>query len=134
MTELLELFEANAQAAGFQIHHDSIPELQEAGVSKAAYGLADTGSVVLVASPDEPRARSLLPPVHVSVLTRDRVLPGLEALFAEVGDALPSALAIVTGPSCSADVEFVLAPGVHGPAEVHIVLVDPDRPDHEFRR
>jgi L-lactate dehydrogenase complex protein LldG len=80
--------------------------------------------VVLAASPEEPRARSLLPFVHVSLLREDRILPGLEELFEAVGGDLPSALAIVTGPSRSADIEQMLVVGVHGPGEVHVVLVD----------
>ena len=75
--------------------------------------------------PDEPRARSLLPDVHVTLLAEDRILPGLDELFAAVGDDLPSALAIVTGPSRSADIEQKLAVGVHGPGEVHVVLMPP---------
>src|SRR2546430_2465491 len=75
-------------------------------------------------SPQEPRARSVLPFVHVSLLREDRILPGLEELFEAVGSSLPSALAIVTGPSSSADIEQTLVVGVHGPGEVHVVLVD----------
>ena len=75
------------------------------------------------AAPEEPRARSLLPEVHVTLLREDLILPGLAELFAALGDELPSALAIVTGPSRSADIEQKLAIGVHGPGEVHVVIV-----------
>jgi L-lactate dehydrogenase complex protein LldG len=120
---LVEQFAGNAEAVGFRVHHGEPPSIEGAGVSEAIYGLADTGSVVLAASPDEPRARSLLPDVHVTLLRVDLILPGLDELFAALGDDLPSALAIVTGPSRSADIEQKLAVGVHGPGEVHVVLV-----------
>jgi L-lactate dehydrogenase complex protein LldG len=123
MTELRDRFAENAAAAGFHVHRGAAPEIPGAGVSEALYGLADTGSVVLAASPEEPRARSLLPFVHVSLLREDRILPGLEELFERVGADLPSALAIVTGPSRSADIEQRLVVGVHGPGEVHVVLL-----------
>ena len=120
---LAEEFAGNAAAAGFTVHRDVPPQIEGAGVSEAIYGLADTGSVVLAASPGEPRANSLLPAVHVTLLREDRILAGLEELFAAVGGALPSALAIVTGPSRSADIEQRLTVGVHGPREVHVVLL-----------
>jgi L-lactate dehydrogenase complex protein LldG len=124
MTELVERFAENAARAGFHVHRGAAPELPDAGVSEAVYGLADTGSVVLAASPEEPRARSLLPFVHVSLMREDRILPGLAELFEAIGGALPSALAVVTGPSRSADIEQTLVVGVHGPGEVHVVLLD----------
>ena len=120
---LVERFVVRAQEAGFIVHEDEAPAIEGAGVSRALCGLADTGSVVLAAGPDEPRARSLLPPVHVSLLERDRILPGLAELFTAVRDELPSALAIVTGPSRSADIAQTLVVGVHGPGEVHVVLL-----------
>ena len=123
---LVERFVANAETAGFHVHRGSPPDVRGAGVSRASYGLADTGSVVLAASPEEPRSRHLLPDVHVSLLREDRILPGLAELFATVGGELPSALAIVTGPSRSADIEQRLVVGVHGPAEVHVVLLPPE--------
>jgi len=122
---LVEEFARNAEISGFQVHRGTVPELEGAEISAALYGLAETGSVVLAASPDEPRARSLLPWVHVTTLRPERILPGLDELFAAVGADLPSALAIVTGPSRSADIEQHLAVGVHGPGEVHVVLLDP---------
>jgi L-lactate dehydrogenase complex protein LldG len=121
--ELVEAFVRSAEVAGFRVHRHDIPAIDGAGISSALYGLADTGSVVLAASPEEPRARSLLPDVHVSLLREDRVLPGLDELFARVGGSLPSSLAIVSGPSRSADIEQRLTVGVHGPGEVHVVLL-----------
>ena len=127
---LLDQFAFAAEASGARVHRGADPAEvvagrppEEVGVSRAAYGLADTGSVVLLAAPDEPRSRSLLPPVHVAVLAVDDLLPGLPELFAELGPDLPSSVAIVTGPSRSADIEQQLTIGVHGPGEVHVVLV-----------
>jgi len=120
---LVEEFVANAEAVGCHVYRGTGPDIEGAGVSTALYGLADTGSVVLAAAPDEPRSRSLLPDVHVTMLAEDRILPGLDELFATLGADLPSALAIVTGPSRSADIEQKLAVGVHGPREVHVVLL-----------
>ena len=119
---LADDFARNAEIAGFVVHRGEAPEIVGAGVSRAAWALADTGSVVLAASPDEPRAASLLPDVHVTLVSEDVILAGLDELFAAVGDDLPSSLAIVTGPSRSADIEQLLTVGVHGPGEVHVVL------------
>lgn len=123
MSELVALYREQASANGFHVHDDVVPKIAGAGVSRAVYALADTGSVVLAASPDEPRTASLLPSSHVTIVRRDRILGSLQELF-EIGDDLPSSLAIVSGPSRSMDIELVLALGVHGPAEVHVVLVD----------
>jgi len=119
---LVDTFLRNAGAAGFTVHRGDPPTLQGAGVSEAVYGLADTGSVVIAASPEEPRANSLLPDVHITLLAEDRILAGLQELFTAVGASLPSSLAIVTGPSRSADIEQTLTIGVHGPGEVHVVV------------
>jgi L-lactate utilization protein LutC len=119
---LIEEFAANAESAGFIVHHEEVPQIEGAGVSRAQYALADTGSVVLAASSDEPRAASLLPGVHVTLVHGSSILGGLEELFEAVGEDLPSSLAIVTGPSRSADIEQKLTVGVHGPGEVHVVI------------
>jgi len=126
MTEraaLVELFAANLKRNGFRVHYRVVPDFEGATVSEALYALADPGSVVIAASPEEPRARSLLPEIHVTVVTEDRVLHDLAELLARVAPDLPSSLAIVSGPSRSADIEQVLALGVHGPREEHVVIM-----------
>jgi L-lactate dehydrogenase complex protein LldG len=122
LSDLVETFARNAAAAGFAVHRGDPPALPDAPRSRAVYGVASTGSVVLAASPEEPRSRHLLSEVHVSLLREDAIVPDLAALFAALDGRLPSALAIVTGPSRSADIEQRLVVGVHGPGEVHVVL------------
>jgi L-lactate dehydrogenase complex protein LldG len=119
---VIEQFAERAAAAGFVVHRDEIPQLEGAEISHAAYALADTGSVVLLSS-DEPRDRSLLPWTHVTVVREETILAGLDELFDALGADLPSSVAIVTGPSRSADIEQKLAVGVHGPGEVHVVIM-----------
>jgi L-lactate dehydrogenase complex protein LldG len=95
------------------------------GITSASYGLADTGTLAMLASEQEARLVSLLPPVHVALLPRERLLSGLDELFTLVPkpSASSSSLVLITGPSRTADIEQILVRGVHGPGEVHVVLV-----------
>jgi L-lactate dehydrogenase complex protein LldG len=123
--DLIELFAANCARNGMTVHRGEPPAIPGASVSRARYGLADPGSVVVFAGPEEPRARSLLPDVHVAVVEPDDILPDLPALLRAVRGELPSSLAIISGPSRSADIEMTLAIGVHGPCEQHVVIRSP---------
>jgi len=100
----------------------------EAGVSGVDYLVAETGSIALLSRPDQPRSLSLLPPVHVAVADRRQLLPDLFDLFEErlwaEKRGMPSCLSLITGPSKTGDIELRLVTGVHGPGEVHVVLID----------
>jgi L-lactate dehydrogenase complex protein LldG len=124
----IELLAANLKRQGFSVHYRIVPDIPDATISHAVYALADPGSVVIAASLEEPRARSLLPEIHITIVPEDRVLADLPELLGRVGADLPSSLAIVSGPSRSADIEQVLALGVHGPREEHVVIVPPGSP------
>jgi L-lactate dehydrogenase complex protein LldG len=97
----------------------------DAGITSAAYGLADTGSLVMFSSVEEARMISLLPPLHVAVLAKDLILTGLDELFSKhplPGEAA-SSMVLITGPSRTADIEQLLIRGVHGPGELHVIVV-----------
>ncbi|MBI1915647.1 MAG: lactate utilization protein [Planctomycetes bacterium] len=100
----------------------------DAGISGVAYLIAETGTLVVESSPAEPRSLSLLPPLHIVVAGRDQILPDLFDLFAPGRRpderSLPSCLSLITGPSKTGDIELRLVTGVHGPGEVHVVLID----------
>jgi L-lactate dehydrogenase complex protein LldG len=95
------------------------------GITSADYALADTGTLVMIASPREARLVSLLPPAHIAVVPAGRLLTGLDELFSVVPDPaqLTSTMVLITGPSRTADIEQILVRGVHGPGELHVVIV-----------
>jgi L-lactate utilization protein LutC len=95
------------------------------GISSADYALADTGSLVMISSPREARMISLLPPTHIAVVPRDRLLTGLDELYTLVPKPadISSSMVLITGPSRTADIEQFLVRGVHGPGTIHVVLV-----------
>ena len=98
------------------------------GVTGVDYAVAETGSAVIVARPGIARLASLLPPVHVAVVTSGQVLPGLDELFLLRRREMLRGpgrdyVNVISGPSRSADIEYTLVTGVHGPGEVHLVLV-----------
>jgi L-lactate utilization protein LutC len=95
------------------------------GITSADYALADTGTLVMLASPQEARLISLLPPVHIAVVASARVLTSLDELLALLPRPAEqtSSMVLITGPSRTADIEQILVRGVHGPGEIHVVVV-----------
>jgi hypothetical protein len=95
------------------------------GITSADYALADTGSLVMIASPREARLVSLLPPAHIAVVPRDRILTGLDELFSILPNPadVTSSMVLITGPSRTADIEQILVRGVHGPGQITVVVV-----------
>ncbi|WP_029006703.1 LutC/YkgG family protein [Azospirillum halopraeferens] len=103
---------------------DDLVHEADAAVTGTLGGIAETGSLILWPTPEEPRLMSLLPPVHVALLARSAIRDTLAATAAEEGWAgrMPTNLLLVSGPSKTADIEQTLAFGVHGPKEL-VVLV-----------
>jgi L-lactate dehydrogenase complex protein LldG len=98
----------------------------DVGITSADYALADTGTLVLLSTSQEPRLISLLPPAHIAVLPAGRLLTGLDELFSVLPDpaASASSMVLITGPSRTADIEQILVRGVHGPGQLTVVLVN----------
>lgn len=99
----------------------------DAGVTCAQWGIAETGTLVLLSASEQNRVASLLPAVHVAVLPESRLLGTLGDVFAALRDTngAPTSRTItfVTGPSRTADIELTLVVGVHGPKALHVLLL-----------
>lgn len=94
------------------------------GISQMSWGLANTGTMVQDATAIDQRLVSTLPEIHIAFLPTTAILPDLGALFTRIGPDQAAYIALVTGPSRTADIERVLTIGVHGPERLVIVCVD----------
>jgi len=97
-----------------------------AGFTDTVGGVAETGGLLLMPGPDEPRLLSLVPPIHIALLRastlHDTLWSAVKALG--WGRALPPNALMISGPSKTADIEQTLAYGVHGPKRLIVILVD----------
>jgi L-lactate dehydrogenase complex protein LldG len=96
------------------------------GITSADFALSDTGSLVMISSREEARLVSLLPPAHIAVVPASKLLTGLDELFSILPRPAEqtSSMVLITGPSRTADIEQILVRGVHGPGEIHVVVVE----------
>jgi L-lactate dehydrogenase complex protein LldG len=103
--------------------HDA--EVGLTGVDAAA---ATTGTLIVSTAPGKGRIPTILPPVHIAVITLDQIVPRLEDwVAAERADGLTKMrgsanVAFITGPSRTGDIEMSLILGVHGPGIVQVIV------------
>lgn len=104
-------------------------------VSGADYAIAETGTLAMVAGPHNPRSATLLPPVHVAILDPACIAPTMLDLIARFkadhlhgGRLDVSGVTFISGPSRTGDIEQTLSVGVHGPGEVHVILLQRSLP------
>ena len=100
----------------------------DAGVTDVQAAIAETGTLVCWSGPGRGRGLSLVPPLHIAIVRASDIVPDLIDYLtrhaAHGPQDLPSSIVFITGPSKTADIEGVLITGVHGPREVHIILID----------
>ena len=102
-------------------------------ISGADAAIAESGTILVMSGPGRGRLASLLPPVHLAILPAAwivRTLPEafvlLEARWGRNVVHARSNITLITGPSRTADIEQSMTLGVHGPKEIHVVVVGAD--------
>lgn len=96
------------------------------GITGCFCAVAETGTLLMLSSPQHPKKTALLPETHVAVVSTSRMVATMEAAFAllraERGE-LPRATWFVSGASRTADIEMTLVIGAHGPYRAHVILI-----------
>lgn len=107
----------------------AVPELfsHDVGVTLAQAAIAETGTLILELEKERNRLISLLPPVHIAVVRSDDICPtigdALRMLHGNNPKQMSRAISFITGPSRTADIELTLTVGVHGPKELHVIVI-----------
>ncbi|HDI47203.1 MAG TPA: lactate utilization protein [Candidatus Methanomethylia archaeon] len=107
----------------------------EVGVSGANVIAADTGTIFILENEGNARFVTNAPPVHVCIAGFEKVVPSIRDAFNVVrllppyatGIMMAGYVSMITGPSKTADIEKTVAYGVHGPKELHVILLDNGR-------
>ncbi len=105
------------------------------GISGANLAVAESGTLVIISNEGNARLATSLPPVHIALVTTEKFVETLEQAItlikvlipASSGLKLTSYLSFITGPSRTTDIEKELVTGVHGPQELHVIILDNGR-------
>lgn len=124
----LERFRKGCHSRGIDLISSRLrghPAGIDIGFTIVDFGIADTGTLVLDCANEDLRLATMISEIHIAVLPLSRLSRSAEDLTRELQDrmsATPSYIAFITGASRTADIERVLALGVHGPLELHVLL------------
>ncbi len=114
---------------GELLEHASASALfaSDLGLSEAQWGVAETGTLILESDRERHRLVSLVPPVHIALLQahqiRETLAEALKLVSENGEEALSRAVTFITGASRTSDIELTLAIGVHGPTQLHVIII-----------
>jgi len=97
----------------------------ETGVTAARFGIAEYGTVAIQSRPGGDEPVSLYPERHVAVLRERDLLADIPEAMERLESAFASGVdsaVFATGISATGDMGDIVE-GVHGPLEVHVILV-----------
>ena len=96
----------------------------DAGITGVNAALAETGTIVVSSGSGRSRLVALLPPVHIAMVPTSSLTADLFTWTAARGSAMPASITLISGPSKTADIEQVMAIGVHGPKRLIVILYE----------
>jgi len=112
----------NLQEQGITIYNDAQPQIR-VGITGAAAGIAETGTLVVTSGKGKPQSTSLLPQIHLAILPEAAIQKDLAEVLKLRKVREASAVSLISGPSKTADIEMTLTVGVHGPGEVYVLCI-----------
>nr|WP_287410564.1 lactate utilization protein [Pseudodesulfovibrio sp.] len=129
-SDLYETLAAKSKKSGFDCIDSGMRKHLagiDIGFTIAEYGIADTGTLMVDCPSEELRLATMVSEYHVCVVPKSKIRAntyGVEKMMLTRMKKTPNYLAFITGASRTADIERVLALGVHGPLELHILILE----------
>ncbi len=120
----------SAQMYNPEDNKNGLEILKEAdvGVTTADYGVAETGCLVEIAYPESTKLLSSLSRVNIVLLKATSILGKLQELAPILRAILSKedkpTITLISGPSRTSDIEMKSVLGVHGPHEVHALILE----------
>lgn len=100
----------------------------DVGLSTAVLGIAGSGTCLVNTDNEDARLAGMIAEISVILLRKSAIYPDLPSIAQRLRERMNEAPAtyttLITGPSRTADIERVAAVGVHGPLELHIILLE----------
>ncbi len=96
----------------------------DAGITGAELLLAETGTLVLTSGRGKSRLVSLLPPLHIALVSTSRLAPDIFTWADGLQSPWPANTILISGPSKTGDIEQTLSVGVHGPKKLAVILYE----------
>jgi len=149
---LSRLFRRKIPADAHEIVQTARKELRrffleaDVGISGANLAVAESGTLAIVSNEGNARLVTSLPPVHIALISTEKFVETMEQatiliktlITASSGMKMTSYVSFITGTSRTTDIEKELITGVHGPQEVHIIILDNGRlqvrEDKDFKK
>jgi len=113
---------------GFPVRMGNVLADGDTLVSECYAAVAEAGVLVVSASADHAAEADFLAETHIVLLRREQVQASFEDLWArwrqDFGVHWPRSMSLIAGPSCTADLGVPAKLGAHGPARVHVLIID----------
>ncbi len=108
-------------------------ETAEIGISSADLAVAETGTLIVSTSKESNRLVTALPEVHVAIVPRSKLVPSLQEAEPHVSEILKRTeggvtISLISASSRTSDIGDKVILGVHGPKELHVLLLDQELP------
>jgi L-lactate dehydrogenase complex protein LldG len=98
-----------------------------AAITGVDFAVAETASIVLTDRRPKSRLATNIVEIHIALIHPNQIVPDLLDLSGKISEIssekIPSGITIISGPSKTSDIEMNLVVGVHGPGQLHYIIL-----------
>ena len=106
--------------------------IAEIGVSSVDLAVAETGTLIISTTDESNRLVTALPEIHVAIVPSSKLVSTMKEAAEHISNALRKGrealtVSLISASSRTSDIADIVILGVHGPKELHVLLLDQER-------